>query len=82
MQARLGVIRAQGPLMTKERAILTSTLVGLLTAVAAGQGKPPTPPKPDVPFLIHAASLLETESNTAVELEKKKELFYTIQGSS
>ena len=61
---------------------MTSTLVGLLTAVAAGQGKPPTPPKPDVPFLIHAASLLETESNTAVELEKKKELFYTIQGSS
>ena len=68
--------------MTKKRVILISVLAGLAASVAAGQGKPPTPPKPDVPFLIHATSLLETESNTAVELEKKKELLYTIQGPS
>ncbi len=64
------------------RVILISVLVGLTVVSAAGQGKPPTPPKPDVPFLIHATSLLETESTTAAELERKKELFYTIEGSS
>lgn len=68
--------------MTRLRLILLSTWVGLTAVPASGQGKPPTPPKPDVPFLIHAASLVETESNTATELEKKKELFYTIEGPS
>ena len=68
--------------MTKKQLIPVSVVVGLMGAVAAGQGKPPNPPKPDIPFLIHAVSLLETESNTALEQEKKKELLYTIEGPS
>ena len=42
----------------------------------------PEPPKKDVPYLIHADSLLETESNEAKEETRKDEKLYFIPGRS
>ncbi len=42
----------------------------------------PKPPKVDVPYLIHAGNLLETESNEAVEETTKKETRYAIPGAT
>ena len=67
--------------MTDMRLISIPLLLGL-GAAAAGQSKPPNPPKSDVPFLIHASSLMETESNRALEHETKKELLYTVERPS
>ncbi len=41
----------------------------------------PNPPKPDVPYIIHATSLLETEVGEAVIQEDKKELRYYVNGT-
>lgn len=42
----------------------------------------PDPPKKDVPYLIHADLLLETETNEAKEETRKEEQFYSIPGAS
>lgn len=68
------------PVMPRKRLVLASLLVSLVMPVAAaGQDKPP---KPDIPFLLHANNLVETESKIAVEHEKKRELIYTVESPS
>ena len=67
------------PVMPGKRLALVSLLVSLVAVAAAGQDKPP---KPDIPFLLHANNLIETESKIAVEHEKKKELIYTVESPS
>ena len=42
----------------------------------------PTPPKPDIPYLLHADSLLETEAGEAKEEGKKDDITYVIAGAS
>ena len=42
----------------------------------------PNPEKPDVPYLIHASSLVETEQSKATEQRKKKELLYIVPGAN
>lgn len=43
----------------------------------------PRPPKPDVPYLMHADNLIETEVGEAKEQQKgKNETMYTIPGAS
>ncbi len=43
----------------------------------------PRPPKPDVPYLLHADNLVETEAGEAKEQQKgKNETVYTIPGAS
>jgi len=44
--------------------------------------KGPRPPKPDVPCLLHADSLVEMEASEAREQEKKDEVTYVIPGGS
>ena len=39
------------------------------------------PPKPDVPFLVHAANLIETQQAQATEEERGNELRYVIPGT-
>jgi len=54
----------------------------LLAPAAYGQQQPPTPPKPDVPYIVHANNLVETESSRAIEQTKKNEQWYFVEGVS
>ena len=42
----------------------------------------PRPPKPDLPYLVHADNLLPTESTEAKEEDRKNEVIYIIAGAS
>jgi len=42
----------------------------------------PRPPKPDLPYLMHADDLIPTESGEAKQEERKNEVTYTIPGAS
>lgn len=52
----------------------------LLTAADTYDG--PRPSKPDVPFLLQASRLIETEGTEAREENKKGEVTYVIDGAS
>jgi hypothetical protein len=53
----------------------------LLTGMSWAQ-QPAQPPKPDVPFLIHASQLVETEVSQASEDSQKNEMRYFVAGAS
>lgn len=64
------------------------SLFALLCLVVSGSGlgsaadyKGPRPPKPDVPYLLHAQTLVETESSEAREETKKSDTTYVIDGA-
>jgi len=59
--------------------VLTFLLLG---PAAYGQRGLPTPPKPDVPYIVHANNLVETESSRAIEQTKKNEQWYFVEGAS
>ena len=64
----------------------TSLLVGLLL-VSAGVAQRekytgPTPPKPDIPYLMHADNLIETEIAQATEEKRKNDTAYRVAGAS
>ncbi len=42
----------------------------------------PRPPKPDIPYLLHADHLVETEIGMAQSSQKKNDISYSIQGAS
>ncbi len=42
----------------------------------------PRPPKPDIPYILHADHLIETESQQARQDNKKGEMTYTIEGAT
>lgn len=42
----------------------------------------PRPPKPDVPYLVHADNLVETEIAEASEEKRKDDLAYIVAGAS
>ena len=42
----------------------------------------PKPPKPDIPYLLHADNLVETEVAQATETHSKNELTFTVPGAS
>ena len=42
----------------------------------------PRPPKPDIPYLKHAANLIPTEAVTAKEEKKKDDTTYAIDGAN
>jgi hypothetical protein len=62
----------------------TLTLALALAAVLSAQDKydGPRPTRPDVPFLVHADNLVETEVTEAQEQEKKDEIIYTVPGAT
>lgn len=60
-----------------------------LAAICAGGFSQPTsgselppPEKPDTPYIIHATTLVETERNEARQEQRKKELYYYVEGAS
>jgi len=42
----------------------------------------PRPPKPDIPYLKHAANLIPTEAVTAKEEKKKDDILYVVDGAN
>ena len=57
----------------------------LLTAAWLGADEKydgPVPPKPDLPYLLHAKSLTETEAAQAREENRKNETAYVVAGTS
>lgn len=58
--------------------------VGLLCAapLMAEKYTGPRPPKPDLPYLIHADNLVPTESLEAKQDERRNEVTYIIPGAS
>jgi hypothetical protein len=56
-------------------------LVGVCAA-AAEKYNGPRPPKPDLPYLVHASNLIPTEAVVAQEQEKKNDTLYTIPGAT
>ncbi len=59
-------------------------LLSLTALPAFGQSKysGPRPPKPDVPFLLHASNLVETESAEAKEEKRKDDTAYVVSGTA
>ena len=57
-----------------------ATLAAMLPAADTYSG--PRPPKTDVPYLLHADRLVETESAEAKEESKKGDVTYAIEGAS
>ena len=57
-------------------------LIVCAAAFAQEKYSGPRPSKPDVPFLLHADSLVETEVSEAQEQQKKEESVYTIPGTT
>ena len=60
--------------------ILALALVGTLFAQDRYQG--PKPPKTDIPYLLHAGNLVETDSGEAQESKNKNDTVYTVQGGA
>lgn len=70
--------------MTKSIATLAAALLVLMALPAAAQKKytGPRPPKPDIPFLIHANQLIPIETGEAREAQGKGETNYTVSGAA
>jgi hypothetical protein len=69
--------------MRRSRLILFLAAACFLAAIA--QDRPysgPRPPKPDVPYLVHADNLVQTEIAEAKEDARKDESLYTIPGAA
>jgi hypothetical protein len=66
--------------MFRKLLLATAAFSGLVWAADKYNG--PRPPKPDVPYLLHADHLIETESTQAREESKKGETTYVIEGAS
>src|SRR5260370_35309818 len=59
---------------------LLSLLAGCVNSAENYTG--PRPPKTDVPYLLHASTLVETEAGEAREQGRKNETAYIISGTS
>jgi hypothetical protein len=56
------------------------TMIAALAAQDKYSG--PRPPKPDVPFLLHASNLVETETNEAKEETRKDAIANIVKGAA
>jgi hypothetical protein len=65
-------------------AVFFSILLAAASLAAAEKNKLglPNPPQTDVPCLIHATSLLETETKEATQEESEKETLFWVAGTS
>jgi len=59
-----------------------SLFVILALPLMAQKYSGPRPPKPDVPYLVHADSLVETEAKEAREQTKKDDITYVVAGAN
>lgn len=67
--------------MPHRRSLFALPLVLYASAFAADY-KGPLPPKADIPYLLHASSLVPTEVTQASQENQKKSAIYTIPGAS
>src|SRR5713101_1041140 len=65
------------------KTILLGTALLLCSLAARAQKYAgPQPEKPDMPYLVHADTLVPTEANEAKEENRKDEILYTIVGAT
>jgi len=65
------------------KTILLGTLLLLCSLAARAQKYAgPQPEKPDMPYLVHADTLVPTEATEAKEENRKDEILYTIAGAT
>jgi hypothetical protein len=69
-------------MMSRALLILSVVAVVLTPAFAADKYTGPRPPKPDLPYLLHADNLLATEPATAKEETRKDALAYVVSGAT
>ena len=62
--------------------LLSVLLFGFVLLAAAQKYSGPRPAKPDVPYLIHADNLVETEVAEAKEEKRKEDLAYIVAGAA
>src|SRR5258708_1004732 len=64
--------------------LLRTSLLALLilSVVSAQKYSGPRPAKPDVPYLVHADTLIETQVTEAKEEHRKQDLAYVIPGAA
>ena len=60
--------------------LLALALMG--TLIAQDRYKGPKPPKTDIPYLLHASQLVETDSSEAQESKNKNDTVYTVPGAA
>ena len=65
--------------MARESLLLLAAIV-LLSAAEKYTG--PVPPKPDIPYLLHGSTLLETETGQVREESRKNDTNYVVTGAS
>jgi hypothetical protein len=66
--------------MSWKTLLLCSLAAGLLNSAEKYTG--PLPPKPDIPYLLHASNLVETEVGEARQENRKNETTFSISGSA
>lgn len=57
-------------------------LLGALLGAFQRDYSGPVPPKPDVPYLLHADNLVETEVSEARESKRSRDQVYTVPGAT
>lgn len=61
---------------------LTLFAAAVLVPLLAQDYTGPTPPKADVPYLLHASNLIETETDEAKQESKKNSTLYWVEGAA
>src|ERR1700683_4751578 len=64
------------------RSKLLLSMIAALSLMAGDRYTRPRPPKPDIPYLLHANHLVETEVSEAREQSGKKDTTYVIPGAT
>jgi hypothetical protein len=62
--------------------VIALVLAGISVSRSAAKYDGPRPPKPDVPYLLHADNLIETEIQEAKEEERRNEVVAWVNGPS
>ena len=62
--------------------LVRAVVCSVIAALAGSAQAPPKPPKADVPYLIHAGNLVETETNEAADESTEKETRYAVPGAT
>jgi hypothetical protein len=66
----------------RRSALCVLALFVCVAALAADKYSGPRPPKPDVPYLMHADTLVPTEASEAKEESHKDDSAYTVPGAA
>ena len=64
------------------RALVITFLIAIPVLAQSDEYHGPTPPKSDVPYLLHASNLIETERTEAHSESKKSDQLYWVEGDS